>query len=407
MILSIVLVTTVAVVAGEDGADIEPSILSIEIPAGIDATVGTARERFDAREYAAAIAVADVAIARMESIDRYDARLVEPYILIGDAALELGDLGRALAAYQSGVQLQRMTEGLLTSAQIPLIYKQAEIHLEAGDLASANHLFEYAFQVLSRGSGPRGELISAAFKLGRWYEDMGFPFTARLLYDHVADELVDKNLDAVMRIELLVRMSRTYRLARFPLRQRPVDVQSFEPRPFGVRLGESAAYSRTGKNPTRSGRGFRVLEQARTIAGSTFGDDSREILAVQLELADWLLLFNDLTAARALYATVFEGAAAHPAIRRSLREPVVLATVDPGDPKKMFGTPGSEAGTVTYRVDFDETGRPRNLTLLAREPEDFDDIRFRRVLSQMRFRPPMEEGQLVAGNWEQTYDFVY
>ena len=405
--LSVVLATTVAAIAAEDDAEIEREILSIEIPEEIDATVGTARERFDAREYATAIALADVAIARMESVDRYDARMIEPYILIGDAALELGDLGRALAAYQSGMQLQRMTEGLLTSAQIPLIYRQAQIHLTTGDLASANHLFEYAFQVLSRGSAPRGELISAAFTLGRWYEDMGFPFTARLLYDHVDDELVDESLDPALRVELLVRLSRTYRLARFPLRRRPVEDRSFEPRPFGVRLGESAAYSRTGRNPTARGRGFRVLEEARLIAASTFGEDSQELLAVQLELADWLLLFNDVTAARALYATVFERAVAYPALRRLLAEPVVLATVDPGDPKKMFGQPGSNQGKVTYSVAFDEIGRPRNLTLLARDPEDFDDIRYRRALSQIRFRPPMEEGQLVAGDWEQTYDFLY
>lgn len=164
---------------------------------------------------------------------------------------------------------------------------------------------------------------------------------------------------------------------------------------------------RTGRNPTRSGRGYRVLVEARAIAETAFGEGTREVLAVELEMADWQLLFNDVSAAQALYATVFEGAEAFPALRHSLTEPAVLATIDPGDPKRMFGGLAQNEGSVTYRVEFDEIGRPRELTMLAREPEDFDDIRYRRALSAMRFRPPLEEGQMVAGDWEQTFDFVF
>ena len=389
-----------------------PPVLSIEIPESVAATVAAAAARFQARENAHAIALADIAITRIESTDRYDARMVEPFTTIGDAALQLGDLDRALDAYQRGMQLLRMSQGLLSADQLPLIYRQADIHVARGDRAGANQLYEYAFQVMHRGSPPTEEMLAAAFQLGRWYERMDLPFAARALYERLAESLppeADPRASALTgaRLELLLRLARTYRLVRFPLSQRPVDEDRLEPRPYGVRLGESGSYAQTGVNPTIGGRGYRLLEEAVALAQAAFGNNAAETLLAELELADWLLLFGDVSRARPRYADIYRRAERHVEIRTLLAQPFLLSTTNPGNPRRLFGRPKGEQGSVVYRFGVSTSGWARQLELVARDPEDFDDIRYRRTIERMRFRPAMVDGGWVRSSWEQSYRFTY
>ena len=103
---------------------------------------------------------------------RYDAELIRPLTLLGDARAGKGDFPGALDSYERAVHLSRVNGGLVGSDQIPIVYREANTYKAMGDYASANDREEYAYYVLTNAHGPYDEeMLAGVFHLANWYSE--------------------------------------------------------------------------------------------------------------------------------------------------------------------------------------------------------------------------------------------
>ncbi|MFP6817653.1 MAG: hypothetical protein VB949_18575, partial [Pseudomonadales bacterium] len=121
---------------------------------------------------------------------RYDAELIRPLTLLGDARAGKGDFPGALDSYERAVHLSRVNGGLVGSDQIPIVYREANTYKAMGDYASANDREEYAYYVLTNAHGPYDEeMLAGVFHLANWYSETHHIYPARALYQQAVNIL--------------------------------------------------------------------------------------------------------------------------------------------------------------------------------------------------------------------------
>ena len=134
-------------------------------------------------------------------------------------------------------------------------------------------------------------------------------------------------------------------------------------------------------------------------------DDERTAIAL-VYLADWYLMFNRRQTAAQHYTEawqLFQAAATEPAlIEAILQRPRVLPALRFADEERAVQSVTGQGPpeTVTAAFDVTATGKVRNIRILEVEGEDEDALKrsARRQLARARFRPRVEDGELVATN---------
>ena len=152
------------------------------------------------------------------SSHRFDPALVRPLTLLGDIQMTEGNYTGALDSFGRAIHLERVNSGLVSAAQVEIVYREAEVYRTLGDLEAANEREEYAYHVLQSAHDPYSEeLLPGLFHLARWYELTHNVFAARYLYERATDVLVanGKGLE-LEAIPAWQGVARTYRLERFP-----------------------------------------------------------------------------------------------------------------------------------------------------------------------------------------------
>ena len=110
---------------------------------------------------------------------RYHSDLIEPLSLLGDAQVQLGQYDEAVDTYSRARHVARVSEGLFSEAQLPIVYREAGLFKQLGDLDAAGQSEEYAYEISRRiYEGPDPQAIPSIARLANFYLDSNNPISA-------------------------------------------------------------------------------------------------------------------------------------------------------------------------------------------------------------------------------------
>lgn len=364
-----------------------------------------ARSLVDAREFLLAIEAAESAIDAIErDSHRYDMALAGPLVALGDALAQVGDNGGALGAYGRAVQVMRVNSGLHHPDQVDVIYREAAVHVAAGDYAAANARHEYAYDILLRSYGAASpELLPGMFALADWYLTTYDIFSARGLFEHAEKVARGGGRANSARLRALRGIAATYRAERFP----PGHVNAIEAPRTGFSRDQRWA-STVAVNAF--GRGERALIEVVNAVREHPDATPAHVAGAMLELGDWFIMFEKQSRAEALYRRAWELLEEEPGMRRVLfGQPTPLYLPLPRPPKRPEGSTGPPRdGVVELSVDVGKNGQVGRIDTLRSEPEGKMDFRVRRAARRARYRPVFEDvGPLPSDDIRIVYEFEY
>lgn len=338
------------------------------------------------------------------SSHRFDPTLIQPLTLLGDIQAAEGEYTAALNSYGRAIHLERVNDGLVSSGQIEIVYREAEVYRSLGDLETANEREEYAYHVLQRSHDPYSEdMLPGLYHLAGWYERTHNVFAARHLYERATDVLVanGKGLE-LEAIPAWQGVARSYRLERFP----PVYIDSTETAAMAPSTSAPTYGTLTINNFPAGERALQTIIQIHRQHDSPTTETAQAIL----DLADWHLLFERTREAYPLYQIAFEmlQTVADFPTEAYFGEPRLIHFPAPSDPPPPDVPERTEEGLVTVRFDVTDRGSPRRLETTASEPEGMMDFRVRKSIRAARFRPAIVNGVPVdTEGYTFTHHFTY
>ncbi len=335
---------------------------------------------------------------------RFDPALVRPITLLGDIQVLEGDYVGALDNYSRAVHLERVNSGLVSAAQLEIVYREAEVYRTLGDFETANEREEYAYHVLQRAYDPYSEdLLPGLYHLAKWYEQTHNIFAARHLYQRAADVMVANGKGQSMEaIPAWSGVARTYRLERFP----PIYIDPSSSSSYAANGLETSYGPVTINNFPAGERALQTIIQIHRSHNSSTAVIAQAIL----DLADWHLLFEKTREAFPLYEIAYElmeGVEDFP-LEDFFGQPKLIHYPAPIDPSAPEVPERTAEGLVTVQFDVTERGAPRRLTTLESVPEGMMEFRVRKSLRAARFRPMIINGEpQITTNFVYTHKFVY
>jgi tetratricopeptide (TPR) repeat protein len=346
--------------------------------------------------------------ARIETIEdgsnRYDPDLVRPVTLLGDVLAGQGDIVGALDQFGRAVHIERVNSGLVSPAQVQIVYRQAQAYRQMGDFEQANNREEYAWHVLRRTYEPYDEaLLPGVFHLAQWYTTMNNVFSARAAYEHATDIYsAHGKAGSPEIIPALEGLADTYKFERFP----PVYYAR------GSFANNAGSASTNRAYPTMiSVNNFPAGERAlQTIVRirQNYAHSTEEIAKSMLQLADWYLLFEKTRRSDPLYQHAYELLAMVPEFDAVgyFAEPKLLHFPLPSDPAYDSGT--ETLGFVEVAYDITDTGHIRSLKTVASEPDGLMEFRVRKSMRAARYRPVLIDGvRINSPNRSFRHEFTY
>ena len=337
---------------------------------------------------------------------RYDAVLIRPVTLLGDAYMQLGQPAQALDQYQLATHLERVNSGLHSPEQVAIVYREAAAYKALGALEDANDREEYAFRIVTEDAQANDPaLIPAIHRLADWYLETDNPYPARALYQQaVGIHAARSELESEVAVPSLRGLAATFRVERFPSDYQRREAPDAEP---GFAPAMPTAMS-AGGFPA----GEQALQQVVRIRQPAAESEPQPYFEAILELADWYSLFEKPARANALYAHAFEvlGKIPNADAAAFFADPRMLYLPDPGQSRDRAVRGKGEVleGHVEVGYAVTEGGFPRNLVTISSEPEGLMDMRVRRSLRASRFRPALVDGVPVAtANRIYRHTFTY
>ena len=349
------------------------------------------RERVELGEYQVVIDQVSNQINEIREVNgNFDARLADPYIVLGDAQLGLGNAEDAAESFASALNVTRMNKGLHSTDQLTSLYRIAGALSVAGDYQNANEAQERAYGIMLNQLGSRNpQLLPSMLKLIDWYESNRRFSAAKILYIK-AIQLANRAIpsDDVRQVELARAFAAGMRNTVFPpmdgktrFRGFEVQVPGYEPPP-------------PGKSPPSSySLGRLALVDVVDFVEKHAPSDEETIAMAKLNLADWHQLFGRESKATRMYREIWQELESLPELRESTF----------GEPKLLYirlpefndlTAAGSDVGivelllTVTYRGAV--TGR---ISQVVEPPNTDIEFRTRVAAREARFRPAMADGK--------------
>ncbi|NKB97987.1 MAG: hypothetical protein GKR90_05755 [Pseudomonadales bacterium] len=369
------------------------------------------QQQIERGEAEAAQASLEVTIDQIETLHhRYHEDLVEPLTLLGDAQVAQSMHDEAIESYARGRHIARVSHGLFSEQQLPVVYREADVFKAVGDLDAAAEREEYAYEVARRlFAGPDPNVIPALSRLATFYIDTYNPISARTLLIRAMSVHERNGTDTSPEaIPLLRSIAQTHKLVRFP----PYYVTTSNdnrlegPTPSLTTAELDGQYVVINSFP----EGEKALQKVVEIQRQNFPARPTLELDAILELADWHLLFGRFQAAHTLYNHVFLRMAEHnQKPEEFFATPTMLYFPRPENPRApAFRDRGDEIaeGLVSLSFTVTPNGQIRALKTLNSEPEKLMDFRVRRSMRVAKFRPRYVEGEPVNAN-EQTFTYRF
>ena len=370
----------------------------------------------NSHEYADAESQLQTIVSDLEhETSRYDPSLVTPYTLLGDALKGEGKYKEALRAYEQGQHIARVTEGLHTPTQVDLVYREAETLVAEGQVDKANDRQEYAYETLVRAYGPFSpSILPGLYKLAAWYERSSNIFLARGLYERAVQIIArtSSELDPAM-VPALRGLATTYRDERFPPNE-PYDPRQQQNQAL---LGSSAMPT-VGDMPAivvnRFGPGEAALIQVVKITQANPAAKPMDLVAAELDLGDWYLLFDKANRATPVYVHARQLMRTKAELTDEQIEAYFKPTVlyrpipdgPPAPPPALRSNPTEGHVEVSFTVNDD--GSIGDLKTVSSEPDGMMDIKVRRGMRAARYRPRFAgDVPIAVPNQIYRHTFVY
>lgn len=377
------------------------------------------------------IPVLSEAIRAIEiAVFRDAAELAEPWRLLGDAYLQVGDTQAAATAYEQSIHISRVNHGLFSAEQLSTVYRQASLYEILGDLESATGREEYALLLqrrkLAAEQGAEADplaLLPALSRLAEWHLKMAQPIAARKLYEESINAILrTRGESADELIDAYLGLAASYRLERFPaegfyeIERDDFEWQMQSPQIARRDLFQSAHFTSASRALLRA----EGLLQAKARDSE---EHKARLSQVRIQLGDWNMLFEKWTSALRWYRSVFElwgvlpeseGSSVSESAQARLTEwfdqPVPLHLPLPTEIGDTDAVPPEmrEVGYVELAFSLSQQGKVGRIETLATHPDDFRDMRVRRLLRESRYRPQIKDGEAVpSARVVHRHEFVY
>lgn len=351
------------------------------------------RERVELGEYQFAFDEVSSQIREIRELSgNFDARLAEPYLLLGDAQLGLGEAKDAAESFTLALHVTRMNEGLSSTGQLKALYRIADAMSVLSDYQKANEAQERAYAVMLNQLGAKNpQLLPSMLTLIDWYESNRRFSAAKILYIE-AIQIANRTIptDDVRRVQLARAFAQGMRNTVFPpldgesrYRAFEIEVPGYEPPPPGSSAPSSYAL------------GQRALGEVVSFVETHAPNDQERIALAKLNLADWHQLFGRESKATRMYREIWSELDSIPAFRDSIFEDpqllyIRLPEFKSSDDNAQYGIVELLL-TVSYRGTV--TGR---ISQVVEPPNTDIEFRTRVAAREARFRPAMKNGKTIT-----------
>ncbi len=358
-----------------------------------------------------AIPALEAAIQDFElAVFRDSPELAEPWMLLGDAHLQAGQIQAADNAYQQSIHINRVNHGLFTSRQLDTVYRQVGLLEATGDLDGATGREEYALVLQRKKFGQDAKIILGLYRMADWYLKVAKPASARQLYEEVIDmvsDSADENPNTL--VDAYIGLSQTYRMERFP----PDGFYQFDDTDFMWQGGNPQTARWDLSQGMFFGPANRALLRAEELLRRSRedSDDAKAKLSdVRISLGDLNMLFEKWGTAEDWYKSVFAMWGGLPAPENNdvsgqaqdklnawFGEPVPLHLPLPKEVGKVQDYPVERigVGSITLAFSISNHGKVGRIETVEIQPDKFRDLRFRRVVREARYRPQVLNGEAV------------
>jgi tetratricopeptide (TPR) repeat protein len=320
----------------------------------------------------------DAELNYLRSIEVYRAQdgpfspsMITPTIGLGDNYHDDEQHTNAISAYNEARNVQRRVYGLLSEDQI-LVLDRITRSFEAMQMGPEANEQQLAALALVERSHPAGsaEVLAAIYKYARWLRSTGRYFDERTQYERA------------------IRIIRADHDKDHPLLITPY-------REIGNSFREQAF-----EDP----RGVGALNTALEIIDMHESVDPLSVAETLRDVGDWKTAFGAVGTGHADYRQAWrllaniEGGEALREAWFGTRQPrfVLYERLSPRDLSYDPLDPDAVDGHVLLQFDLDVNGRPQNVVILESDPIGFKDEAAVRSIGQSRFRPHIENGEIVA-----------
>jgi tetratricopeptide (TPR) repeat protein len=329
-------------------------------------------------DYTAAETSILAAIDVYEGLDGpVSARLIDPFLDLGANYEEAGDYQGAISAYSEARTIGRRNYGLLNEQQLAIIDDMTEAAVRLGQFEEARNLQLEALTLVERSFDESSvEAIDARFKFAAWLREHRQYEEERRLYfeiQRIAEREHDEN--SLLTVRALMERAASYR-----------------------------------EEDNGDGLGVSGLRDALEILEAMPEPPPLLLAEVHVAIADWNVEFDragttatDYIEAWRLLGRVENG----DQIRREWFEELTEVEMNPVSRRGLSGDPDAPQGYVEIRFTVDVAGRTRDLEITGSHPPGFKDAAFMRQYREARFRPRIENGELVPARRARRNGFGY
>lgn len=322
----------------------------------------------------------------------------------------------AAVLLRRALHINRINDGLHDPGQMDMLNLLIDTQESARDWAGLNRSYSYLYWLLRRNPDlPARDMLNDLYRVGRWHLRAFTLETGESPGAHLAgaDAAFDMAAKAVARehgdsspelVEPLLGLALVnLRMASYAQQADRSEEVRFMKGPGRGFLPEELEREELMLRSYRDGRD--ALQQVVDIhrASPDLGDKETAISLVYL--ADWYLMFNRRQTAAQHYTEawqLFQAAGTDEALVQSiLQRPQVLPALRFSDPGEAVQSVRAEVpDTVTAAFDVTPSGKVRNIRILEVQGEDTAGLErsAKRQLARARFRPRVENGELVATN---------
>jgi tetratricopeptide (TPR) repeat protein len=302
--------------------------------------------------------------------------LIEPLLGLGDNYQASGQYTNAVSAYAEARTVSRRAYGLLNEGQIEMLDRLTESYESMDQLIEAHTQQLEALNLVERNHDPASpEVLAAIYKYGNWLRGAHRYTEEREQYFR-AERLVRQAYGDDS--ELLVR----------PLLERAV---SFRVQGAGASQGISG------------------LHDALEILEAQENPDPLLLAEVLRDIGDWDVAFGRVGTEGVEYLRSWRLLGEAPngqELRLDWYGGIEFLLSAPMSRRGLTDDPQAPRGRVLVRFDINRFGQAENVTIVTSQPPGFKDEAVARHIRQSRFRPNMQDGELVAGR-NKALDIVF
>jgi len=327
----------------------------------------------------------------------------------------------ASEVFRRAMHVNRISEGLYSLNQVPILERLIESNVASGDWESASESHQYLYWLHRRNYGAEDpRMLPIITKLSNWHLnayalDVGAGLFQHLINAHnlysLAVNIIDRTYgqNDIRLVGALKGLTvSNYYLATY---QASAARQSDFESGYGsakANADEKARLDQYILNSFSSGK--RAINRIRHVYATNPETEAKAEIQAQIQLADWNLLFNRWHTAIDMYQHAYDTLATAPNSQQTTTEffgkPVAL----PDMPllKGNLDTTNDANEFVLVSFDVTQHGRARNIEIIEAFPEDNvrNRSRVRKALKVAKFRPRFENGAPTTTE-KMTHRYVF